>query len=77
MILDLVTGKTYNVDSIHKIPGNPYYRGRSSDFIKINVIANEISRLQTQLQNCIKRNDISSIGFFNTVRALRSLGSKI
>lgn len=67
MFINIITGKEYYVDTISKIPGNLENRGLVEDFVYINDITIEYSRLAKQLTSGIHK------GTRNTIKGLADM----
>ena len=68
LFLNTITGKTIVASSLHHIPGNIVNRGLSHQFIELNQLALEYSRLVTQLQTFRTKN--ICVDTTNTIKAI-------
>ena len=72
VFLNTITGKQIVAKSLASIPGNIVNRGLSHEYIQLNTLAIEYTRLVNQLQNLRKANQ-SGICISNTVKAIKDL----
>lgn len=72
VFLNTVTGKQIVAKSLASIPGNIVNRGLSHEYIQLNTLAIEYTRLVNQLQTLRKANQ-SGICISNTVKAIKDL----
>lgn len=71
IFLNTITGKIIVADSLHQIPGNIVNRGLSNQFIVLNAIALEYTRLVNQLKHFKQCNII--VDTSNTIKAIYDL----
>ena len=70
VFLNTVTGKQIVAKSLASIPGNRVNRGLSHEYIQLNTLAMEYTRLVNQLQTLRKTNQ-SGICISNTIKAIK------
>ena len=70
VFLNTVTGKQIVAKSLTSIPGNIVNRGLSHEYIQLNTLAIEYTRLVNQLQTLRKTNQ-SGICIYNTIKAIK------